>query len=126
MGVGNLDKYKLRLIDGDEDDLAHDGDIALQVEKPKLKRPNLYSVIMFNDDYTPMDFVVHILEAFFLHGRESATQIMLRVHTEGKAICGVFSKDVAETKAAQVNQYSQENEHPLLCEVEVSSEDESP
>lgn len=123
--MGNFDKYKLRLNKDSDEDIEFDGNIAVEAEKPKLKRPSLYSVVLFNDDYTPMDFVVHVLEAFFSHDSESATRIMLRVHTEGKAICGVYSKDVAETKATQVNQYSQESEHPLLCEVEINNEDDS-
>tara|TARA_B100000686_G_scaffold259134_1_gene271548 strand:- start:728 stop:1081 length:354 start_codon:yes stop_codon:yes gene_type:complete len=88
-------------------------------EKPKLKQPPLYKVVLINDDYTPMDFVVDVLRAFFDMNVEKATQIMLKVHTEGKGICGVYSKDVAETKAAQVNDYSRECEQPLLCSVEV-------
>ncbi len=73
---------------------------------------------MLNDDYTPMEFVVEVLQMFFAMGREQATQIMLAVHTQGRAVCGVFTRDIAETKAAQVNQYAQENQHPLLCEIE--------
>ncbi len=88
-------------------------------EKPKLKQPPLYKVILINDDYTPMDFVVDVLRSFFNMNVEKATQIMLKVHTEGKGVCGVYSKDVAETKAAQVNDYSRECEQPLLCSVEV-------
>lgn len=88
-------------------------------EKPKLKQPPLYKVILINDDYTPMDFVVDVLRAFFDLNAEKATQIMLKVHTEGKGVCGVYSKDIAETKAAQVNDYSKECEQPLLCSVEV-------
>ena len=88
-------------------------------EKPKLKRPPLYKVILINDDYTPMDFVVDVLRVFFSMNVEKATQIMLKVHTEGKGVCGVYSKDIAETKAAQVNDYSKECEQPLLCSVEI-------
>jgi ATP-dependent Clp protease adaptor protein ClpS len=79
---------------------------------------------MLNDDYTPMEFVVHVLEDFFYMNRESATRIMLKVHTEGRAICGVFARDIAETKAEQINQYSLENEHPLLCQIEPEGSDE--
>ena len=88
-------------------------------EKPKLKQPPLYKVILINDDYTPMDFVVDVLRAFFDLNAEKATQIMLKVHTEGRGVCGVYSKDIAETKAAQVNDYSKECEQPLLCSIEV-------
>ncbi len=93
-------------------------DLALQEAKPELKRPPLYKVVLLNDDYTPMDFVVHVLEQFFGMGREKATQVMLQVHTQGKGVCGVFSRDVAETKVAQVNECSRENEHPLKCTME--------
>ncbi len=93
-------------------------DLALQEAKPKLKRPPLYKVVLLNDDYTPMDFVIHVLEHFFGMGREKATQVMLQVHTEGKGVCGVFSRDVAETKVAQVNDSSRENQHPLKCTLE--------
>ena len=94
------------------------GGLALEEAKPKLKKPPLYRVVLMNDDYTPMEFVVYILENFFTMNREKATQIMLHVHTKGKGICGVFSYDIAETKVTQVNDYSRENQHPLLCQLE--------
>ena len=97
----------------------HDVGYTATTEKPKLKKPPLYKVILVNDDYTPMDFVVDVLRSFFGMNVEKATQIMLKVHTEGKGVCGVYSKDVAETKEAQVNDYSRECEQPLLCSVEV-------
>lgn len=105
---------------------GHDGegDLAVQEIKPRLKRPPMYKVVMLNDDYTPMDFVVEVLEMFFAMGREQATRIMLQVHTQGKAVCGVFTRDIAETKAAQVNQYARQHQHPLLCEIEASGEDD--
>ena len=103
----------------DDGDNEHDAGFATTTEKPKLKRPPLYKVILINDDYTPMDFVVDVLRSFFNMNVEKATQIMLKVHTEGKGVCGVYSKDVAETKANQVNDYSRECEQPLLCSVEV-------
>ena len=92
--------------------------LLAEAEKPAVKRPPMYQVILLNDDYTPMEFVVSILEMFFHLDRELAVQIMLKVHTEGRAVCGVFTRDVAETKMAQVNQFSRENEHPLMCEIE--------
>lgn len=95
-----------------------DQGLAVQEERPKLKRPPLYKVILLNDDYTPMEFVVHVLEYFFHMNREKATQIMLHVHTRGVGICGVFTKDVAETKVSQVNDYARNNQHPLLCDME--------
>ena len=102
-------------------DDERDGAIATSHVRPKLARPPLYKVVLFNDDYTPMDFVVDVLCSFFSMNVEKATQIMLRVHTEGKAVCGVFSKDVAETKAQQVNDYSRDCEQPLLCHVEIDN-----
>jgi ATP-dependent Clp protease adaptor protein ClpS len=92
--------------------------LALQEAKPRLKKPPLFKVILLNDDYTPMEFVVHVLEAFFGKDRQHATRIMLEVHTRGKGVCGVYSHEIAETKVAQVNAYSRENQHPLLCTLE--------
>ena len=105
--------------DGDGDPF-YEGDTALKESDPELKRPPLYKVILINDDYTPMEFVVEVLESFFRMTREQATQVMLTVHTQGKGVCGIFTRDIAETKAAQVNQYAREHEHPLLCEIEAS------
>jgi len=99
-----------------EDD--NDDTVLLEPSKPKLKKPPMYKVILLNDDFTPMEFVVHVLEAIFGHNRESATRIMLNVHKSGKGVCGIYTKDVAETKVTQVNNYSQENKHPLLCDME--------
>jgi ATP-dependent Clp protease adaptor protein ClpS len=95
-----------------------DGGLALEESKPELKRPPLFKVVLINDDYTPMEFVVEVLEVFFRMNREQATHVMLTVHTQGKGVCGIFTRDIAETKSAQVNQYARENEHPLLCEIE--------
>ena len=107
-----IKEIELTLNQGHQND---DGDLAVEQAKPALKMPSMYQVIMYNDDYTPMEFVVEILESFFNMDREKSTQIMLAVHTQGKAICGVFTRDIAETKVTQVNQYSCDNEHPLLC-----------
>ena len=96
------------------------GDLATAPEKPKLERPPMYKVILLNDDFTPMEFVVHVLEVFFAMNREKATQIMLVVHTSGSAVCGIFPRDVAESKSEQVNHYSQENQHPLLSTIEMT------
>ncbi|MGC9458727.1 MULTISPECIES: ATP-dependent Clp protease adapter ClpS [Vibrio] len=90
----------------------------LEKEKTKIQPPAMYHVLLNNDDYTPMDFVIEILERFFSMDIEKATQVMLQVHYEGKAICGTFTAEVAETKVAQVTMYSKENEHPLLCTLE--------
>lgn len=90
----------------------------LELEKTELSPPSMYHVMLNNDDYTPMDFVVEILERFFAMELDKANQVMLQVHYEGKASCGVFSAEVAETKVAQVMVYAKENEHPLLCTME--------
>ena len=92
---------------------------ALAPEQVKLKPPPLYRVILLNDDYTPMEFVVGVLRKFFGMNVETATRVMLKVHTEGKGVCGVFPREIAETKAVQVNDYAREAEHPLLCDIEV-------
>lgn len=94
--------------------------LAVEEAKPKLKRPPMYKVLLINDDYTPMEFVVHVLEEFFSMDRPKATQIMLAVHTKGRAVCGTYTREVAETKVALVNDYSRQHQHPLLCTMEVS------
>ena len=86
--------------------------------KEELKPPSMYRVILHNDDYTPMEFVIDVLQKFFSYDIERATQLMLQVHYRGKAICGVYTAEVAETKVAHVNEYAKENEHPLLCTLE--------
>jgi len=123
--MGNLNNLRLRLsVDDDDADDADDMGVALEEAKPQLKRPSMYKVVLLNDDYTPMEFVVETLEVFFSMNREQATSVMLTVHTKGKAVCGVFTRDIAETKAAQVNEFAKENEHPLLCEIEAVEDDE--
>ena len=102
----------------DKTDNHFEDDLAVQEAEPKLKRPPLYKVILINDDYTPMDFVVHVLETFFSIDRENATRIMLDVHNHGKGVCGIFTHEIAETKVTLVNEYSRENQHPLLCTLE--------
>ncbi|HTO80901.1 MAG TPA: ATP-dependent Clp protease adapter ClpS [Methylomirabilota bacterium] len=86
--------------------------------KPKTKKPSMYKVLLLNDDYTPMEFVVHVLERFFAKTREEATRIMLHVHRRGVGICGVFTYEVAETKVAQVIDFARRHEHPLQCTLE--------
>lgn len=86
--------------------------------RPKTKRPSLYKVLLLNDDFTPMEFVVHVLERFFGKGREEATRIMLHVHHKGVGICGVYTFEVAETKVTQVMDFSRQNQHPLRCTME--------
>ena len=95
---------------------------AIAPEELKLKPPPLYQVILLNDDYTPMEFVVSILCKFFTMSVESATAVMLKVHTDGKGVCGVFPKEIAETKAVLVNEYARESEHPLLCDIEINDD----
>jgi ATP-dependent Clp protease adaptor protein ClpS len=86
--------------------------------RPKVKKPSLYKVLLLNDDYTPMEFVVHILEKFFSKSREDAVEVMLHVHRHGVGICGVFTYEVAETKVAQVIEFSRRHQHPLQCTME--------
>jgi len=85
---------------------------------PKLKIPRKYKVVLLNDDYTPMDFVVDVLQRFFHLNESLAMQIMLQVHIQGRGVCGVFTRDIAETKVLLVNDYARNNEHPLLCSME--------
>jgi ATP-dependent Clp protease adaptor protein ClpS len=105
-----------------EDELENtDGhDLAVEEARPKIKRPPLYRVVLINDDYTPMEFVVDILETVFAMERTRATQVMLEVHTKGKGICGMFNFEIAETKVAQVTAIAQQHQHPLLCTMEES------
>ncbi|HEU4838030.1 MAG TPA: ATP-dependent Clp protease adapter ClpS [Micavibrio sp.] len=86
--------------------------------RPKTKKPSMYKVLLLNDDYTPMEFVVHILERFFQKNRQEATDIMLHVHRRGVGICGIFTYEVAETKVAQVMDFARANEQPLQCTME--------
>jgi ATP-dependent Clp protease adaptor protein ClpS len=95
-----------------------DDDLAVEEAKPKLKTPPLYKVILLNDDYTPMEFVVYVLQRFFGMTTEKATQIMWHVHTRGVGVCGVYTREIAETKVNQVNEYSRKHQHPLLCTME--------
>jgi ATP-dependent Clp protease adaptor protein ClpS len=87
-------------------------------EKPEVKKPNMYAVVLINDDYTPMEFVIYVLQTIFKKSYEEAKKIMLLVHNEGKGICGVYSLDIAETKANQVVEFSRVNQHPLECKVQ--------
>ena len=97
----------------------HDGfDLAVEEARPKLKQPSLYRVVLLNDDYTPMEFVVDVLQSVFSMERNQATRVMLEVHTKGKGICGVFTHEIAETKVAQVTSIAQQQQHPLLCTME--------
>lgn len=97
-----------------------DADLAVQSSDPELAEPPLYKVVLHNDDFTPMEFVVEVLQSFFNMDSEKAVQVMLAVHTEGKATCGIFTRDIAETKSHQVNQYARECQHPLLCDIDAA------
>lgn len=108
--------YNPRLSDAPHE--HEEGDIAVQTAPPQLKRPPLYVVVLMNDDYTPMDFVIEILQQYFALNLDQATQVMLTVHYEGKGIAGVYPRDIAETKANQVNNYARSQGHPLLCQIE--------
>ena len=95
-------------------------DHGLVVEEalPQVRKPPLYNVVLLNDDYTPMEFVVDVLERFFRMDRSGATRVMLEVHTKGKGVCGVFTYEIAETKVAQVTSYARDHQHPLMCALE--------
>ena len=106
--------------DGDEDVKGGQDDQTGTITKtrPKTKKPSLYKVLLLNDDYTPMEFVVHVLEQFFNKDRDEAMKIMLHVHQRGVGVCGVYTYEVAETKVTQVLDYSRQNQHPLQCTME--------
>ncbi|MGB0956477.1 MAG: ATP-dependent Clp protease adapter ClpS [Panacagrimonas sp.] len=91
---------------------------VVEETKPRTKQPPQYKVVMMNDDFTPMEFVVQVLQQFFHHTRESAVQIMLHIHTKGRGVAGVYPAELAETKTAQVNSYAREHQHPLLTVME--------
>ncbi|MBV1904639.1 MAG: ATP-dependent Clp protease adapter ClpS [Pseudomonadales bacterium] len=113
-------RLKLSNESGDDYDIDSSDGVVVAPSKPKLKKPSMYKVLLLNDDYTPMEFVVHILENFFLMSREQATQIMLAVHTTGSGVAGVYPQDVAETKSEQVNEYARDNQHPLMSKIEMT------
>ncbi|RJS95364.1 ATP-dependent Clp protease adapter ClpS [Salinisphaera sp. Q1T1-3] len=107
------------MTDTDKPDTRHgDGDTAVAPAKPATKKPPLYNVVMHNDDYTPMEFVVEVLMTYFTQDREKAVQIMLTVHTRGKAVAGTYTGQIAETKIAMVNDHARAHQHPLLCTME--------
>ncbi len=100
-----------------DDGMGNGTGVVVQT-KPRTKKPSMYKVLMLNDDYTPMEFVVHVLERFFGKSREEATTIMLHVHRRGVGVCGVFTFEVAETKVAQVMDFARRHQHPLQCIME--------
>jgi ATP-dependent Clp protease adaptor protein ClpS len=121
--VANLSRYTLHrqtfAMSDKDNNKTPDGDTGTIVRaKPKTKKPSMYKVIMLNDDYTPMEFVVHVLERFFAKTREEATQIMLHVHQRGVGICGVYTYEVAESKVNQTMDLARRHQHPLQCTLE--------
>jgi len=127
MTIGQDEDFDIRLAGppgnpegpGDDGEDGGEGQTGLVTKtRPKTKRPSLYRVLLLNDDYTPMEFVVHVLERFFNKGREEATKIMLHVHHKGVGICGVYTYEVAETKVTQVTDFARQHQHPLQCTME--------
>ncbi len=117
-----MQRYDALMSQGNENQPEHEHEqhtgVAVATAPPEVKRPPLYQVLLMNDDFTPMDFVVEVLQVFFALNREKATQVMLHVHTRGRGVCGVFTREVAETKVAQVNEFSRHHQHPLMCTME--------
>jgi ATP-dependent Clp protease adaptor protein ClpS len=102
----------------DHDDYDIDSGLAIEEDRPKLKPPRQYKVLVVNDDFTPMEFVVQVLIMFFAMDNAKATRVMMSVHTKGRGICGTYSHEIAETKVDQVNEFSRMNQHPLMCTME--------
>lgn len=98
----------------------HESNTLLKPEVAKSKLPPMFKVLLFNDDYTPMEFVVEVVERFFNKNREQATQIMLKVHMDGAGVCGIYPQDIAETKMNQVLKHARESQHPLQCAIELA------
>jgi len=115
-GTGTKTNFKVR--SQSDDEIDHDSSLMVQESRPDVEEPKRYRVILVNDDFTPMEFVVEILRIFFNLNEEAATRVMLNVHTKGQGVCGIFCKDIAETKVVMVNEFAKENEHPLLCIME--------
>lgn len=109
-------KQSMPKVPDEQHDTEHG--VVTAPSKPALERPSLFQVVLLNDDFTPMDFVVEVLRVFFAMGQERSVQVMLHVHTRGKGVCGVFTREVAETRVTQVNEYSRSHQHPLLCTME--------
>ena len=106
------------------EDYESNSSSLFELEEPKLKKPSLYRVILLNDDFTPMEFVIYVIQTFFSYDKEKATQIMLAVHTKGKGVCGIYTKEVAETKSNQINNFAKQNEHPLVSDIEPIDEED--
>ena len=107
----------------EDNDYEEGSSLATKTADPIVKKPSLYRVILLNDDYTPMEFVIYVLQTFFSYDKEKATQIMLAVHTKGKGVCGIYAKEVAETKSNQINNFAKQNEHPLVSDIEPIDEE---
>ena len=107
-----------RLSSDNDNDNKKPSDVTVLETKPKIKRPSLYKVIMLNDDFTPMEFVIHVLQLYFRKSQDEATQIMLHVHQRGVGVCGLYTYEVAETKASQVMDLARKNQHPLQLQLE--------
>lgn len=101
-----------------DNDLSSDLGTVVLEDKPELKEPPLYQVVLLNDDFTPMDFVIYILQLIFGYEHERSTQIMLAVHSKGKGVCGIFPKEIAEMKSHEINQLARAHEHPLVSDIE--------
>ena len=115
----NIPDFTVLAMSGhDEPDQEDQHGTIVQEGEPALKRPPMYKVLLLNDDFTPMEFVVHVLESFFGMARHQAVQVMLAVHNEGKGVCGTYTREVAESRIAQVNAYARKHQHPLLCSME--------
>jgi ATP-dependent Clp protease adaptor protein ClpS len=125
MLFGQYDLTSTKLSSSDDEDFEsqpdHQHGVAVEESKPELKEPSMYQVVLLNDDYTPMEFVVDVLVHLFSKNRVQATKIMLQVHHEGKGVCGSYTWEVAETKVMQVNEYAKENAHPLIATMEKTS-----
>ena len=115
--------YKLSQ-DNDNDSTSSDLGAVVLEKEPEVKEPPSYQVVLINDDYTPMEFVIYVLQTFFSYDKEKATQIMLAVHTKGKGVCGIYTKEVAETKSNQINNFAKQNEHPLVSDIEPIDEED--
>jgi ATP-dependent Clp protease adaptor protein ClpS len=118
---GVQSRYNVRMPREPNQEPHHDHGVMLEPARPEVAPPPFYQVMLLNDDYTPMDFVVTVLQSFFAMDLDKATQVMLHVHTRGRGVCGVFTREVAESKVAQVNEFSRMNQHPLLCTMEKTS-----
>lgn len=112
----HTDWHLPKTVNGPDED--EDADLAVLTAEPIVRPPPLYNVVLMNDDYTPMDFVIEILQQYFALNLDQATQVMLTVHYEGKGVAGTYPRDIAETKANQVTNYARSQGHPLLCQIE--------